>query len=688
MKWSYKTSSMKFVGYIRKSMGLTLATLMILSSLVIESGLGGWELREELLNQRSEFHQQSKDLMNVAVGGATNAAWSLDKRLAHQVVSGLITKPGVKSIGIRANVRSGFDEVLVHLENKQSTPGSLTAWVARNFFANTEKVTRDLSVSESGNIDKVGVLEIEFATQYQADKYIASVYSILASSIIEALLIGIVLFLVVFWMVTLPLKRVVTGIAQIGPDLHRGDGFSIPVPSVHSSNELGQLFHHINQLLERVATSQIDLRRLATRDPLTGLANRTLIQEQLQTMLANARRSEELVAVIFLDLDRFKAVNDSLGHNIGDSLLKAVAKALLDAVREQDAVGRLGGDEFLLLAPAKAHGDIIALANRVIDALSKPFSIEGYELRTNASLGIAIFPADGQDVDTLMRSADLAMYRAKADEVKRWHLYSDDMSLVLSEELELETALIGAIHRGELELYLQPQFHAQDGKLAACEALLRWKYDDNWIAPFEFIRIAEHTGMILEIGDWVIAEACRFIQRWGERAVRVSVNVSGRQLGDANFVSRVFAITRRYKVDPGLIELEITETMLIENLDHCFERLKELRDAGFGVSIDDFGTGYSSLAYLTRLPIDELKIDRSFVSGSQHSPVILKTIVAMARALDLLVVAEGVETEEQRRSLAESGCDFLQGYLLAKPMPVDEFESNFLWLSEKKRRKA
>ena len=679
---------MKFVGYIKKSIGLTLATLMIISSLVIELGLSGLELREELLDHRSTFHQQSEDLLNVAVGGATNAAWTLDKRLAHQVVSGLITKSGVKSVSIRANVRSGIDQVLVHLENKQSAPNALTAWVARRFFSNNKKVTRELTLPEIGKVNKVGVLEIEFATQYQADKYLSSVYSILVASVIEALLVGIALFLVVLGLVTLPLRRVATSISLIGPDLHHGDSFSIPVPSVHRTNELGQLFHHTNQLLERVASSQVDLRRLATRDPLTGLANRTLIQEQLQTMLANARRSEELVAVIFLDLDRFKTVNDSLGHNIGDGLLKAVAETLSEAVREQDAVGRLGGDEFLLLAPAKEHGDIITLANRIIDALSKPFPIEGYELRTNASLGIAISPGDGQDVDTLMRSADLAMYRAKADEVKRWHFYSDDMSLVLSEELELETALIGAIDRGELELYLQPQFHAHDGKLAACEALLRWKYDGNWIAPFDFIRIAEHSGMILEIGDWVMAEACRFIKRWGERAVRVSINVSGRQLGDANFVSRVFAIIRRYKVDPRLIELEITETMLIENLDHCFERLNELRGAGFGISIDDFGTGYSSLTYLTRLPIDELKIDRSFVSGSQHSPVILNTIVAMARALDLLVVAEGVETDEQRRSLAESGCDLLQGYLMAKPMPVDEFESGFLWLLDKNRRKA
>ena len=679
---------MKLVGYIKNSIGLTLATLMILSSLAIGLGLSGVALRAELIDQRSGFRQHSEDLLNVAIGSATTAAWSLDRQLAHQVVSGLITKSGIKSAKIHANVRHGVDRLLVHLENKRPVHGVITAWVARNFFSDTEKMTRDLTISDLEKETKVGVLEIEYSAQYQAYKYLNSVYSILAVSLIESLLVGVVLFLIVLGLVTLPLRRAATSISLIGPDLHHGDGFSIPVPSVHSSNELGQLLHHTNQLLERVAISQVDLRRLATRDPLTGLANRTLIQEQLWTMLVNARRSKELVVIIFLDLDRFKTINDSLGHHIGDGLLKSVAESLLEAVREQDAVGRLGGDEFLVLAPTKEKGDAIILAQRIIDTISKPLSIEGYELRTNASLGISMYPDDGQDVDTLLRSADLAMYRAKADEVKRWHWYSDDMSLVLNEELELETGLIGAIDRGELELYLQPQFHALDSKLAGCEALLRWKFKNNWIAPFEFIRIAENTGRILEIGDWVIAETCRFIERWGEQAVRVSINVSGRQLGDANFVSRVFAIIRRYNVDPRLIEFEITETMLIENLDHCFERLNELRDAGFGISIDDFGTGYSSLAYLSRLPIDELKIDRSFVSGSQHSSVILNGIVAMARALDLLVVAEGVETEEQRLSLAANGCNLLQGYLLAKPMPVSEFESDFLWFSEKACNKA
>ena len=527
----------------------------------------------------------------------------------------------------------------------------------------------------------VGVLTIEFDPQHLAAKYIGSTYYIVIYSLLESFLIGLVLWLVTRWLLTTPLRRSAMAVAQIGPEVLHGDSYSVPVPDIHDANELGQLLHHTNQLIERLTNSQVELRRLATRDPLTGMANRMLVKEQLVNMLAQAARTSRMVGVIFLDLDRFKTVNDSLGHDIGDSLLKAVANTLLQVIRQQDAVGRLGGDEFLFLVSANDLSDVVVLAERIIEALAKPYAIEGYEIRTNASLGIAMYPENGEDADTLMRSADLAMYRAKSDGANRWQLYSEDMREVLDEALALETALIGAIDRNELALHLQPQFHTANGKLAGCEALLRWKYKGNWIAPYEFIKIAENTGMILEIGDWVIGETCRILKRWADKAVSISVNVSGRQLGDPFFVSRLFAIVRKYNIEPGLIELEITETMLMENLDNCIARLTELRNAGFKISIDDFGTGYSSLAYLTRLPIDELKIDRSFVSGSQHSTVVLNTIIAMGRALGLLVVAEGVETEQQRTELVNSGCDLLQGYLLGKPMPVAEFEKKFLWLS-------
>ena len=668
---------MKPTRFFRQSIGLMLASLLLISSLIIGLCISLVELQSELTNHRNDFYEQSENVFKLSVGAATNAAWALDPRLAREVVEGIISTAGVISAEIQADLRYGDHQQLAYLEIPALKSDGFTRWIAQKYFLESSLISRQLSLEEQGQTMVVGVLTIEFDPQHLAAKYIGSTYYIVIYSLVESFLIGLVLWLVTRWLLTTPLRRSAMAVAQIGPEVLHGDSYSVPVPDIHDANELGQLLHHTNQLIERLTNSQVELRRLATRDPLTGMANRMLVKEQLVNMLAQAARTSRMVGVIFLDLDRFKTVNDSLGHDIGDSLLKAVANTLLQVIRQQDAVGRLGGDEFLFLVSANDLSDVVVLAERIIEALAKPYAIEGYEIRTNASLGIAMYPENGEDADTLMRSADLAMYRAKSDGANRWQLYSEDMREVLDEALALETALIGAIDRNELALHLQPQFHTTNGKLAGCEALLRWKYKGNWIAPYEFIKIAENTGMILEIGDWVIGETCRILKRWADKAVSISVNVSGRQLGDPFFVSRLFAIVRKYNIEPGLIELEITETMLMENLDNCIARLTELRNAGFKISIDDFGTGYSSLAYLTRLPIDELKIDRSFVSGSQHSTVVLNTIIAMGRALGLLVVAEGVETEQQRTELVNSGCDLLQGYLLGKPMPVAEFEKNF-----------
>jgi len=679
---------MKLSRFIKRSMGLMLASLLLLSSLFIGLGLSLITLQSELSRHLSNFNQQSDNIFNLSIGSATSAAWALDARLAGEVASGIFSNSSVISVEIQADIRNGKYEQLVYLEREGLNTNGFTHWIAQMFFQDSSSLSQRLSINEQGSAVEVGSLNIKYNSDYLAEKYISSVYSIVLFIFVESFFIGLVLLLIARWLLTEPLKRAALAVAQISPEGLHKDHCSVPVPDIHNQNELGQLLHHTNQLVERLTNSQIELHRLATRDPLTGMANRTLIKEQLINMLAQARRSSGMVGVIFLDLDRFKTINDSLGHDIGDKLLKAVAKTLSQQVRQEDAVGRLGGDEFLFLLTANNTDDVIGYAERIINAMTKPYAVDGYEIRTNASLGIAMYPENGENADTLMRSADLAMYRAKADGASRWYLYSEDMREVLDEALELETALTGAIVRNELELFMQPQFNADNGKLAACEALLRWKYNDSWIAPYEFIHIAENTGMILEIGDWVIGETCAMLRRWAGEAVPVSVNVSSRQLDDTNFVARIFAAVKKYKIDPGLVKLEITETMLMENLDQCIERLSELRNAGFKISIDDFGTGYSSLAYLTRLPIDELKIDRSFVSGSQHSNVVLNTIIAMGRALNLQVVAEGVETEKQRNKLIDSGCDLLQGYLLGKPVPAREFEDNYLWASERFRKKA
>lgn len=669
---------MIFPDYFRRSISLMQAALLLISSLVIGSGLSAWEMRSALKNERQTMVELTESLLDLVDGSAANAVWALDPKLAHEVIEGIITtQPGMKSIEIRADIRNNAEETLARLENTSAPMNTLICWTAAKYFDDITMQSRRLSVINLGVEEAVGTITIELSSQFAAAKFLSRVYARLWARLLEAVLIGFVLLCLTQWFITAPLRKAAAKIAQMGPESLDEANYSLPIPRLHKSDEFGQLLEHTNKLFDRLVDSRKELRRLATRDPLTNLPNRTLIQEHLMASIATAERASSHVAVIFLDLDRFKKVNDSMGHEIGDRLLQRVAQTLVEQVREEDSVGRLGGDEFLIILPVDDVKTVIEVVRRITSSLTGTFRIEGHSLRASASLGISIYPEDGNCADVLIRRADLAMYEAKSDPSTKWHLFSEDLSKSIDTDMALESALTDAISQNEFEIYLQPQFYAKDNQLAACEALLRWTHNGRSIPPDVFIEIAETSGLIFEIGDWVTEQACKILQRWSDKAIPISVNVSGRQLADVNFVSRTLDIVRRYGVKPELIAFEITETILMHNLDESFTRLSRLRDEGFHVSIDDFGTGYSSLAYLTRLPIDEFKIDRSFVSGSQHSSVVLSTIVAMGRALNIHVVAEGVETDAQRKELADCGCDLLQGYLLGRPVSVAEFELHF-----------
>ena len=668
---------MNFFGYISRSLGLMRATLLLISSIVIGLGLSAWEMRSALSEQRQAAAEQMTELLDLAGGSAARAAWALDPMLAQDIVSGIINQSGVRAIEIVSHLKGGSEESLVRIDNPVTESSEFVTWTAKVYFSDISIKKRLLTVKNQGKQEQVGTLLVELSPEYNAARFLSRAYLTLTVSLLEAFLVGFILLCVAHWLVTSPLRQAAARIAQIKPETLDDASYSLIIPDRHKNDELGQLLDHTNQLLDRLVDSRKELRRLATRDPLTDLPNRTLIKERLSTLMATADRSSSQVAVIFIDLDRFKVVNDSLGHDVGDRLLQLVAQTLVDQIREEDAIGRLGGDEFLVVLPINDLKHVITIVRRIIDSLASPYKIKGHNLRASASLGIAVYPDDGSSADMLMRRSDLAMYKAKANPRVRWHMFSEDMSHRLDAGMALESALSGAISRNEMQIFLQPQFHTESLKLSGCEALLRWNHKNEWIQPVEFIEIAEASGLIFDIGDWVITEACEILKRWSGREIPISVNVSGWQLADVDFVPRVLEIVNRYGIDPKYIVFEITETMLMQNLTESFERLSLLRNEGFKISIDDFGTGYSSLSYLTRLPIDELKIDRSFVSGSQHSSIVLGTIVAMGRALNIHVVAEGVETEAQRKELSDCGCDFLQGYLLGKPMPVSDFESQF-----------
>lgn len=417
----------------------------------------------------------------------------------------------------------------------------------------------------------------------------------------------------------------------------------------------------------------------AYHDPLTGLPNRMLFLDRLTVALSHANRTGLPVSVMFFDLDNFKFINDTLGHSVGDALLQGVARRLRSITRGEDTVSRMGGDEFTLISEVQNVDDASRIAEKILHVIARPFEIEGQELYVTTSIGISIYPDDGEDEDTLLKSADGAMYRAKSLGRNNYQLCTPEMNEKAMERLTLERDLRGALERKELLLHYQPQFDLRTGKILGLEALLRWEHPTRgMIPPASFIPVAEDTRLIFEIGEWVLHQACEHARDWqiaGLGNIRVAVNLSARQFQHRGLVSVVAGILDRTALMPELLELEITESMAVHNTEWSLKMIEDFRSMGLRISMDDFGTGYSSLNYLRQFKIDTLKIDREFlldIPGKKSSSTIVAAIIRMARGFDMQVIAEGVETESQREFLEREGCHGAQGFLFSKPLPVDE----------------
>jgi diguanylate cyclase (GGDEF)-like protein/PAS domain S-box-containing protein len=422
------------------------------------------------------------------------------------------------------------------------------------------------------------------------------------------------------------------------------------------------------------------IRSLAYHDTLTGLPNRLLFADRLAMAVAQAHRQAQKLGVLFLDLDRFKVINDSLGHTLGDRLLQAVAERIEGSVREGDTVARLGGDEFTLLLPGIAQAeDAAKVAEKILESLKQPLPVDGRELFVTGSVGISVYPDDGTDPETLVKNADAAMYRAKDQGRDTYQLYTAAMNASAVERLALENSLRKALGQNELVLYYQPLIDLPTGRTYGVEALLRWnRPGKGLVLPDDFIPLAEVTGLILPIGLWVWRTACEQVRRWqqsGRPDLRLAVNLSARQFQQPDVAAQVTRALQETGFSPDRLDLEITESYAMQNADAAIQTLRELKSVGVGLSIDDFGVGHSSLSYLKRLPIDTLKVDRSFirdVTNDADAAAIVTAVIAMARTLKLQVIAEGVETEEQRAFLAAQGCDRAQGWLFSRAMPAEE----------------
>lgn len=509
-------------------------------------------------------------------------------------------------------------------------------------------------------------LQSEFRRQFIVQMLVLIAMVLFLSAAIHAVFRFNVLF---------PIQKLIAASREVG----RGQ---YTLVEAKSADELGVLTRAFNAMTEEVRQEQAKLHRQANYDTLTGLPNRMMALDRINVEISRARRTHQRFAVLFIDLDNFKSVNDSLGHAVGDELLIATGTRVQGCLRDSDTVARLGGDEFLVLAPDVADAvQVEEIAERLIQAVCEPQELSGRKVVAHCSIGIALYPDNGSNVETLMANADNAMYQAKATGHGSAIFFTEEMNTRLRERMQMEQDLNQAVESGQLALYFQPILDTVGQRHRGAEVLLRWQHPERGaISPGVFIPLAEATGQIVGIGDWVLEQACRCWAAWHKGGIApgfLAINISRIQFRK-RFSKRLAELMRAYAIPPEALELEITESVLMDDHHQVAEELGSLRAVGLTLSLDDFGTGFSSLSYLKRFRFDVLKIDRSFVAGlpdNADDVSLVKAILAMAKGLDLKVVAEGVETQDQFGFVAKQGCDLVQGYLFAKPMNEDAYRN-------------
>ncbi len=525
-----------------------------------------------------------------------------------------------------------------------------------------------------GNIGWTVIMEVSLAP------YLNVLFSKLNVSFISIYIFALLSFALARFLTsvsTKPVQRLVNTIDVITRRIEERPSIVLPDTNL---KEIKKLTDSFRDMASKAMEYMEELRKLAYYDPLTRLPNRTLLRDRIENAIHFANRNNTRVAILFIDLDYFKTVNDTMGHEVGDRILVQVAQRLSSVFRETDTVARFGGDEFVAVIPdVKDIRDVIQVADRVLKLFDTPFNANDEDIYLSASVGIALYPDNGKSPTELIKNADMAMYRAKEEGKNSFAFFTENMNRKAVEILSMKNKLHKALDRNEFLLHYQPIYDLENNAIVGFEALLRWKDPERgMVSPAKFMPILEELGLIKEVGRWVMEKAFERSRDWGERyGIYVSVNISPRQFTDRNFVKRVLEITAETGALSSNIVLEITETSLMKNPEESVGILKRLKAKGFRISVDDFGTGYSSLAYLKRLPLDIIKVDMTFTQSMVSSEVdrsIVQAVINLARSLKLKSLAEGVETHEQVRILRELGCDLVQGYLFGKPMPEEEAE--------------
>jgi len=666
---------------LKNSLSVKLLRVVLLSALIVGVVLSCAQIVFDAYKTRQAVANDAERILDMFRDPSTQAVYSLDREMGMQVIEGLFQDDAVRKASI------GHPNEAMLAQKNRELQHSNSRWLTDLILGKERTFTTQL-VGRGPYSEYYGDLSITLDTATYGQGFIVSSVIIFISGVLRALAMGLVLYLVYHWLLTKPLSRIIQHLTEINPD--RPSEHKIPQLKGHEKNELGIWINTANQLLESIERNthlrheaENSLLRMAQYDFLTGLPNRQQLQQQLDKILVDAGKLQRRVAVLVVGLDDFKGINEQFSYQTGDQLLLALADRLRAHSGRLGALARLGGDQFALVqADIEQPYEAAELAQSILDDLEAAFALDHQEIRLRATIGITLFPEDGDSTEKLLQKAEQTMTLAKTRSRNRYQFYIASVDTEMRRRRELEKDLRDALARDQFYLVYQPQISYRDHRVVGVEALIRWQHPEHGLVPPDlFIPLAEQNGTIIAIGEWVLDQACKQLRDWHDQGfpdLRMAVNLSTVQLHHAELPRVVNNLLQMYRLPPRSLELEVTETGLMEDISTAAQHLLSLRRSGALIAIDDFGTGYSSLSYLKSLPLDKIKIDKSFVQDlldDDDDATIVRAIIQLGKSLGMQVIAEGVETAEQEAYIISEGCHEGQGYHYSKPLPARELSA-------------
>ncbi len=676
---------------LKNSLSVKLLRVVLLSALIVGVVLSCAQIVFDAYKTRQAVAGDAERILDMFRDPSTQAVYSLDREMGMQVIEGLFQDDAVRQASI------GHPNEAMLAQKSRDLQHSNSRWLTDLILGQERTFTTQL-VGRGPYSEYYGDLSITLDTATYGEGFIVSSVIIFISGVLRALAMGLVLYLVYHWLLTKPLSRIIEHLTEINPD--RPSEHKIPQLKGHEKNELGLWINTANQLLESIERNthlrheaENSLLRMAQYDFLTGLPNRQQLQQQLDKILIDAGKLQRRVAVLCVGLDDFKGINEQFSYQTGDQLLLALADRLRAHSGRLGALARLGGDQFALVqADIEQPYEAAELAQSILDDLEAAFALDHQEIRLRATIGITLFPEDGDSTEKLLQKAEQTMTLAKTRSRNRYQFYIASVDSEMRRRRELEKDLRDALLRDQFYLVYQPQISYRDHRVVGVEALIRWQHPEHGLVPPDlFIPLAEQNGTIIAIGEWVLDQACKQLRDWHDQGfadLRMAVNLSTVQLHHAELPRVVNNLLQMYRLPPRSLELEVTETGLMEDISTAAQHLLSLRRSGALIAIDDFGTGYSSLSYLKSLPLDKIKIDKSFVQDlldDDDDATIVRAIIQLGKSLGMQVIAEGVETAEQESYIISEGCHEGQGYFYSKPLPARELS---VYLKQAQRSNA